>query len=468
MSFQKLAKQFKKVHFIGIGGIGMSAIANILSDIGILVQGSDLNDSKNIENLKKRGIKCFIGHNSANIDQNIDLIVTTSIIKDNNPEIIAAKNNNIKIISRADMLVNIMSMKRGITVAGTHGKTSTTAMIAVLLEEAQKDPMVINGGVINYYNSNAKMGNGDYVVAESDESDASFVKLPSFIGVINNIEAEHLDFYGGDFSLVKKYYMQYAAQIPQDGLLALGTDDIEVKNIYNQIKDQDNITTFGLDENSDIFAKNISFSPLGAKFDAVIKKKNLIIKELSLPLYGYHNILNSLSAIAIANYFNFSENLIRQAFSKFAGVKKRFTKTGEVNGVTIIDDYAHHPTEIKTTLRAARDLVKNNKVITVFQPHKHSRVKDLFNEFCHSFNDADIVIVADIFKVGQEIKNINQEVIIDGIINSGHKNVIKLNNKKDLANIIKASSNKGDVVVCVGAGSISGWANELPDKLKNL
>ncbi len=468
MSFQKLKNKFKKIHFIGIGGIGMSAIANILSDIGILVQGSDLSEGKNIDVLRKKNIKCFIGHDAANIDKDIDLVIITSIIKDDNPEIIAAKNHNIKIISRAQMLANIMSFKRGITIAGTHGKTSTTAMAAVLMEEAKKDPMVINGGIINYYNSNSKMGNGDYIVAESDESDASFVELPSFIGVINNIEAEHLDFYGGDFSLVKKYYMQYATQIPENGLLVLGTDDEEVKKLYDKIKDQENITTFGLSENSDIFAQNISFSTAGAIFDVTIKKKNLTIKELSLPLYGYHNILNSLAVLAIANYFNFSENLIRQAFSKFAGVQKRFTKTGEVNGVTIIDDYAHHPTEIKTTLRAARDLVKNNKVITVFQPHKHSRIKDLFNEFCHSFNDADIVIVADIFKVGQAIKSINQEVIIDGILKSGHKNVIKLNDKKDLTNIIKASSNKGDVVVCVGAGSISSWANELPDKLKNL
>ncbi len=464
MSFENL-KNLNKVHFIGIGGIGMSAIAEILSNLGVKVQGSDVKIGSNIDNLQKKNIKCFIGHDGKNIDDNISLVVITSIIKDDNPEIIAAKNKGIKIIPRADMLAQIMKEKIGITVSGTHGKTSTTAMIAILLEVAKKDPTVINGGIINYYKSNAKIGNGDYLVAESDESDASFVRLPTFIGAINNIEPEHLEFYGGDFEKVKAYYLQYAQQIPENGLLAIGIDDKEANKIYQKLKNQKNITSFGFCENADIIAKNISFDEKGAVFDVQIKKSNKIIKGLFLPLYGNHNILNSLVAIAVANYFNFSEQLIREAFSHFQGVKKRFTKTGEVNGVTIIDDYAHHPTEIKTTLRAARNLVKNHKVIAVFQPHKHSRVKDLFNDFCASFGDCDLVIVADIYQVGVAIENINQDALIDGIIKAGNKNVIKLNDKSELPKIIKSNSKSGDIVVCVGAGTITNWANELPSLL---
>ncbi len=465
MPFKNLKNSLNKVHFIGIGGIGMSAIAEILTNIGIKVQGSDMKSGKNVDNLMKKGIKCFIGHDGANIDSDIDLIVITSIIKDDNPEIIAAKEKGIKIIYRADMLSQIMQEKKGITVAGTHGKTSTTAMIAVLLEIAKLDPMVINGGIINYYQSNAKIGNGDYLVAESDESDGSFVRLPSFIGAINNIEPEHLDFYDGSFETVKEYYLRYAKQIPQDGLLAIGIDDKEAKNIYKNLQEQDNIITFGFIKEADIIAKNITFDSNGVTFDVENKKSNKLIKNLFLPLYGRHNILNSLVAVCVAHYFNFSEKLIREAFSKFEGVKKRFTKTGEVNGVSIIDDYAHHPTEIKTTLQAARNLVGNSKVVAVFQPHKHSRVKDLFTQFCSSFNDADLVVVADIFKVGEVIENINQESIIDGISKMGHKNIIKLNNKNELPAIIKSNTKSGDIVVCVGAGSISSWANELPSLL---
>lgn len=458
-------KKLKKVHFIGIGGIGMSAIAQILTNFGIKVQGSDINHSSIIQNLEKNGIKCFIGHDAKNIENDIDLIVITSIIKDNNPEVIAAKEKGIEIIFRADMLAQIMQEKKGITIAGTHGKTSTTAMVGVLMEVAKTDPTVINGGIINYYKSNAKIGDGEYLVAESDESDGSFVRLPTFIGAINNIEPEHLEYYGGDFEKVKEYYLNYAKQIPENGLLAIGIDDKEANLLYQKIKDQSNIVTFGLNEGADIVAKNITFNQNDTVFDVYLSKSDRIIKQLRLPLYGYHNILNSLVAIAVADYFNFSEELIRAAFLEFKGVKKRFTKTGEVNGVTIIDDYAHHPTEIKTTLKAARNLAKNHKVITIFQPHKHSRVRDLFHDFCSSFVDCDIVVVADIFKVGEITQGINQDVLVDGIIKAGNKNVIKLNNKDELPAIIKSNTNSGDIVVCVGAGTITNWANELPELL---
>jgi UDP-N-acetylmuramate--alanine ligase len=465
MLFKDIAKEFKKIHFIGIGGIGMSAIAKILHEIGLEVQGSDLHYSNNIQDLERNSIKCFIGHDSSNIDGNIDLVVISSIIKPDNEEFLAAKEKSIKVISRADMLAKIMASKKGVTIAGTHGKTSTTAMVGVLLEIAKMDPTIINGGIINYYNSNSKLGKGNFLVAESDESDASFVKLPTFIGAITNIEAEHLEYYGGNFQIVKDYYLQYSKQIPQNGLLALGIDNEEVANLYNKIKDQPNIITFGFTSEADIVAQNLTYNADGIIFDVLIKKNLKLIKSIFLPLYGKHNVLNSLVAIAVANYLGLEESLIKKAFLSFKGVKKRFTKIGEVNGVTIIDDYAHHPTEIKATLEAAKNIVKNNKIIAIFQPHKHSRIRDLFNEFSESFSDADIVIVSDIYRVGQEIKGINKESLISEIVSRSNKNVIALNNKDELPAIIKSNSKKGDIVIFMGAGDITLWANEIINKL---
>ena len=461
-----LKNNLKKVHFIGIGGIGMSALAKILNSVNIKVQGSDIKKGNNIANLEKSGIDCFIGHDAKNISDDIDLVVITSIIRNNNPELVAAKAKNIKVIFRADMLAQIMSYQKGITIAGTHGKTSTTAMVATMLDIAKKDPTVVNGGIMNYYQSNYKIGNGDYIIAESDESDASFVRLPSFIGVINNIEPEHLDFYGGSFDKAKEYYLKYAKQIDPNGLLAIGIDDMEAHKMYKKLKQQKNIITFATDKEADIMANNIDFDTKGTTFDVKMPDGRLI-EKLFLPLYGKHNVLNSLVALAIANHFNIAESVIREAFKNFLGVKKRFTKTGQVNGFSIIDDYAHHPTEIKFTLKAARNLAQDKKVIAVFQPHKHSRVQDLFDEFCNSFADADIVIVADIFKVGHVIEGVNKESLASGITKLGNKDVVILEDKSKLPHIIKSNAKEGDIIVCLGAGDITNWAHELPDLLTN-
>ncbi|MES2676805.1 MAG: UDP-N-acetylmuramate--L-alanine ligase [Pseudomonadota bacterium] len=470
---QKYSQKFSpgKIHFIGIGGIGMSAIALILHKIGCQIQGSDLSQNNNTRNLEKLGIKCFVGHAAENLTDDVVLVVETSIVKPNNPELIKAKSRNIPVLRRADMLAQIMAEKQGITVAGTHGKTSTTAMIAVLLETAGLDPMVINGGIINHFGSNAKFGEGKFLVAESDESDASFVDLPSFIGVVNNIEPEHLEFYGGDFELVKTYYQKYIEQIPENGLVAMCIDDLVVKKLYQDLsKTQKNLVSLSIkDENADYFGFNISLAAAGLKFDVRIKKNGDIIKDIKMPAYGIHNVKNALAPVAIGIFLGLTEEKIKEGLMNYSGVKRRFTKTGEVNGITIIDDYGHHSTEIKAVFGAARAILPDHKLIVVFQPHKYTRTRDLFDEFCNAFTNVDTVIIADIYSAGQEpIAGATQDALIAGIKKTGHKNVIKLNSENDLPQLIKEQAKPGDMVVCIGAGSISNWANNLPAKLKEI
>ena len=473
MSFVNLKNRYSsgKIHFIGIGGIGMSAIALILHKIGCQIQGSDLSQNNNTKTLDALGIKCFVGHKEENITDDVVLVIETSIVKTTNPEFVKAKSRNIPIIRRADMLAEIMSEKQGITVAGTHGKTSTTAMIAVLLESAGLDPMVINGGIIYYFGSNAKFGEGKFLVAESDESDASFVDLPSFIGVVNNIEPEHLEFYGGDFELVKSYYQRYITQIPASGLVALCIDDPEVKKLYQNLSTtQQNLVSLSVnDENADYFGFNISLAASGLKFDVKIKSNGYIIKDIKMPAYGIHNIKNALAPVAIGIFFGLSEAQIKVGLMNYSGVQRRFTKTGEVNGITIIDDYGHHSTEIKAVFKAARAILPDHKLIVVFQPHKYTRTRDLFDEFCNAFADVDTAIIADIYSAGQDpIAGITSDVLIKGIKKTGHKNVLKLNSENDLPQLIKEQAKSGDMVVCIGAGSISNWAHNLPQKLKEI
>ncbi len=465
-------KKQRKIHFIGIGGIGMSALAFILRKWNIAVQGSDLKENYLTEKLRASGVKYFVGHDAKNVDQDVSLIVQTSIIKTNNPEILEAQNRNISIMTRAELLALIMQEYYGITIAGTHGKTSTTAMVSVLLDDANLKPTVINGGIIHYFQSNSKVGEGKYLVAESDESDASFVNLPTKIGAITNIEPEHLEFsgYQGSFEKQKACFEQYVSQINQDGLCVICIDDLESNKLYEKLKSsKKNLLSYSITKPADIIAKNISMDINGITFDVVFKN-NEEIKSIKMPIYGKHNASNALIAIAIGKFLGLENNQIKQGLSKFNGVKQRFTKVGEFNGVSIIDDYGHHPTEILTTLKAAREIVaKENKVICVVQPHKYSRVRDLFSEFCNAFFDADILIVCDIYSASQSpIDGINQDSLIAGIKKAGHKNVIKLNHENDLANILKPLITKGDMIFCTGAGTITNWAKNLAEQLQKL
>ncbi len=465
-------KKQRKIHFIGIGGIGMSALAFILRKWNIPVQGSDLKENYLTEKLRASGVKYFVGHDAKNVDQDVSLIVQTSIIKTNNPEILEAQNRNISIMTRAELLALIMQEYYGITIAGTHGKTSTTAMVSVLLDDANLKPTVINGGIIHYFQSNSKVGEGKYLVAESDESDASFVNLPTKIGAITNIEPEHLEFsgYQGSFEKQKACFEQYASQINQDGLCVICIDDLEANKLYEKLKSsKKNLLSYSITKPADIIAKNISMDINGITFDVVFKN-NEEIKSIKMPIYGKHNASNALIAIAIGKFLGLENNQIKQGLSKFNGVKQRFTKVGEFNGVSIIDDYGHHPTEILTTLKAAREIVaKENKVICVVQPHKYSRVRDLFSEFCNAFFEADILIVCDIYSASQSpIDGINQDSLIAGIKKAGHKNVIKLNHENDLASILKPLITKGDMIFCTGAGTITNWAKNLAEQLQKL
>jgi UDP-N-acetylmuramate--alanine ligase len=469
MNFQDL-KQQSKVHFIGLGGIGMSALAFILRELNVAVQGSDLSENYLTQKLRDAGVEYFLGHDAKNISDDVSLIVQTSIIKAANPEIIQAQKRNIPIITRANLLAMIMQEYKGITIAGTHGKTSTTGIVSLMLEIGGLDPTVVNGGVIHYFGSNSKIGKGQYLVAESDESDASFVALPSFIGAITNIEPEHLEFsgYAGCFEKQKSCFEKYVSQIPDEGMCVLCIDSPEVEKIYEKLKSsKKNLVTYSMTKDADLVAENIDMDIHGLTFD-VIFKNGRKIKNIKMPSYGKHNASNALVAIAIAEFLGLSDAQIVKSLAAFNGVRRRFTKVGEYENVAIIDDYGHHPTEISTTLKAARHLVgSQKKIICVFQPHKYSRVHDLFNEFCGAFVEANCVIVADVYSAGQSpIAGATQDDLVAGIIKAGHKNVIKLPSEKDLAKIVKSQISSGDIIFCTGAGSITYWAAALEEQLK--
>jgi UDP-N-acetylmuramate--alanine ligase len=463
-------KQQKKVHFIGIGGIGMSALALILREWKIPVQGSDLKEGYIAEKLRAAGVLYQIGHREENLSTDVSLVVQTSIIKADNPEILAAKSRKIPIMTRAELLSCVMSKYIGISIAGTHGKTSTTAMVALMLEANEFDPTVINGGIVHHYKSNSKIGSGKFLVAESDESDGSFVNLPTKIGAITNIEPEHLEFtgYGGSFEKQKSYFEQYLRQIPKDGICALCVDCQETEKLYLKNQQQGNLVSYSITKNADISAQNIVASCSGLTFD-IFFKNGEVIKSAKINALGKHNVANSLVAVAIAKFLGLNNQQILNGLALYSGVKQRFTKVGEFNGATIIDDYAHHPTEIAATLESARIIAGKNQVICVVQPHKYSRLRDLFSQFCTAFFEADIVVVSEIYSAGQEpIQGFNQDRLIEGIRNSGHKNIFKLTSEKDLAGLLKPLIKSGDVVLCAGAGNITLWAADLQKSLLAL
>lgn len=464
-------KSQKKVHFIGIGGIGMSALALVLREWKVPVQGSDLKESYVSDKLKAAGVTYFIGHDAKHISDDVSLIVQTSIIPAENPEIIRAKELKIPIIARADLLAAVMSDYHGISIAGTHGKTSTTAMVALMLEANDFDPNVIDGGIINFYGSNSKIGKGKFLVAESDESDASFIKLPTKIGAITNIEPEHLEYvgYAGDFEKQKACFEKYVSQISEDGLCVLCVDSPEVEKIYLKYKNQrKNLVSYSIAKEADVVAKNIIASPEGLRFDILFKNGEKI-EDAKIAAYGKHNASNALIAVAIAKFLGLDALQIKKGLALYSGVKQRFTKVGEFNSALIIDDYGHHPTEIAATLQSARIVAGKNKVICVVQPHKYTRLRDLFKEFCVAFFEADIVVVTDIYSAGQQpIDGVNHDSLVEGIKKSGHKNVIKLEHETKLAITLKPFISSGDVILCTGAGTITRFAASLQKELENL
>ncbi|MBI1776976.1 MAG: UDP-N-acetylmuramate--L-alanine ligase [Proteobacteria bacterium] len=458
------------VHFIGIGGIGMSGIAEVLHNLGYAVQGSDLSEGGNVKRLIDKGIKVKVGHRAENLGD-ASVVVYSSAVKPDNPEMVAARQRLLPVVRRAEMLGELMRLKWSIAVGGTHGKTTTTTMIASVVEAAGLDPTAIIGGIVNAYGTNARLGSGEWLVVEADESDGTFVKLPATIAVVTNIDPEHLDFYG-TFEAVQDAFASFVANIPFYGFAALCIDHPVVQALIPKVADR-KIITYGMSPQADVRAVDIRLSPSGARYDVIINDRargeSRTLVDMRLPMVGQHNVQNSLAAIAVANEMGIEEEVLRRALGSFAGVKRRFTRTGEVGGVTVIDDYGHHPVEIAAVLKAARGACPSGQVIAVVQPHRYTRLKHLFEDFCTCFNDADCVVVADVYAAGEQpIEGASRDALVEGLRARGHRSVVALEKPEDLAALVAATARPGDLVVCLGAGSITNWANGLPRELQRL
>ena len=457
------------LHFVGIGGIGMSGIAEVMHNFGYKIQGSDISENANVERLRKLGIKVFVGQHDKNLDGAWGIVVSTAI-KPDNPEVVAARAMKMPLIKRSEMLAELMRLKWCISVAGTHGKTTTTTMVSAVLDEANYDPTVINGGIINAYGTNARLGEGDWMVVEADESDGTFIKIPSTVAVVTNIDPEHLDFYG-DFENAKAAFEIFVKNVPFYGFSVMCIDHPEVQALIGKVVDH-RIITYGFSVQAEVRGTNISFNEGSAHFDVEIRNRNdggiSLFKNIVMPMPGRHNVSNALAAIAIAHELGISSEIIRRTFSKFLGVKRRFTFVDKVKGITIIDDYAHHPVEITSVLSAAREAY-TGRIIAVMQPHRYTRLKSLFDEFCSCFNNADTVIVAPVFAAGEQpIQGAGQDDLISGLRRSGHREVIKITKPEELPKTISDITSSGDLVIYLGAGSISAWAYLLPDALREL
>jgi len=457
------------IHFVGIGGIGMSGIAELLHNLGYAVQGSDRAENHNTRRLSAMGLPIAIGHGETNLGD-AQVLVVSSAVNTDNPEIVAARKRLVPVVRRAEMLAELMRLKWSIAVGGTHGKTTTTSLVAAVLDAADMDPTVVNGGIINAWGSNARLGSGEWVVAEADESDGTFVKLPATIAVVTNIDPEHLDHYGS-FDALREAFASFVTNIPFYGFAALCIDHPEVQAMIPKVLDR-RVVTYGFSPQADVRAIDLEFAADGVRFDAVITGRGTgqsrTVDRLHLPMFGRHNVQNALAAIAIANEMDIDDAVLRKALAGFEGVNRRFTKTGEVGGVTIIDDYAHHPVEISAVLGAART-AGSGQIIAVVQPHRYSRLRDLFEEFCACFNDADAVLVSEVYAAGEEpIEGISREALVDGLRAHGHRHVAPLPAPEHLAGLIRDLAHPGDFVMCLGAGSITQWAHALPDALRNL
>jgi UDP-N-acetylmuramate--alanine ligase len=454
------------IHFVGIGGIGMSGIAEVMANLGYRVQGSDMSDNANVRRLRGLGIPVSIGHAAENLGE-AAVVVISSAVKDSNPEVADARARLIPVVRRAEMLGELMRLRWSIAIAGTHGKTTTTSLVAALLEAAELEPTVINGGIIEAYGTNARLGQGEWMVVEADESDGTFTRLPATIAVVTNIDPEHLDFYG-DFDVARKAFQTFVENLPFYGFATLCLDHPEVQALIGRIRDR-RIVTYGFSPQADVRAVHLRYDGAVAHFDVEIKDRIdgqvSVINGLRLPMPGSHNVQNALAAIAVAHEMGLSDESIAKGLAGFKGVKRRFTCTGIVNGVTIIDDYGHHPVEIAAVLKAARS-VTAGRVIAVVQPHRFSRLQSLFEEFCTCFNDADMVMVAPVYAAGEApITGIDRDALVAGIRTHGHRNVLALAGPEALAPLVARHARSGDYVVCLGAGTISAWANALPAEL---
>jgi UDP-N-acetylmuramate--alanine ligase len=455
------------IHFVGIGGIGMSGIAEVMHRLGYKVQGSDVADSYVVEKLRKEGIPVSIGHDADNLGD-AAVVVCSSAIKDGNPEMQAATERRLPRVKRAEMLAELMRMQKTVAVAGTHGKTTTTSMVAALLDAGGLDPTVINGGIINRYGSNARLGKSEWWVIEADESDGSFLRLDGTIAVVTNIDPEHLEHYGS-FDGVKDAFVEFVENVPFYGLAVLCVDHPEVQAIIGRVRDR-RIVSYGFSALADVRADNVQPVPGGSRFDAVIldrEGERRTIADVHVPIPGRHNVQNALAAIAVALELGISDEQIVAGFARFDGVKRRFTHVGEVEGAVVIDDYAHHPTEIRAVLAAAREGAAG-RVIAVMQPHRYTRLQSLMDEFQNAFNDADVVFVTPVYPAGEEpIDGVDSAALAEGLRAHGHRMVRAVDDLDDLCLNLRDLAAEGDMIICMGAGDITKWAASLPSCLSD-
>ena len=461
-----VATDIGTIHFVGIGGIGMSGIAEVMHNLGYSVQGSDIAEGYVVEGLRQRGIKVLIGHAAANLGD-AAVVVTSTAVKRDNPEVVQALENRIPVVRRAEMLAELMRLKRTVAVAGTHGKTTTTSMIAALLDAGGVDPTVINGGIINSYGSNARLGASDWMVVEADESDGSFLRLDGTIAVVTNIDPEHLDHYGS-FDAVKDAFVEFIENVPFYGCAVLCIDHPEVQAVIPKVRDR-RVITYGFSAQADVRGEHVTPIPGGNRFDVALRQRDGSFRKIEgveLPMPGRHNVQNALAAVGVTVEMGCSDEEIRTGFGKFGGVKRRFTKVGEVDGITVIDDYGHHPVEIRAVLAAAREGVEG-RVIAVVQPHRYSRLRDHLEEFQGAFNDADVVYAAPVYAAGERpLEGIDSAALVAGIKARGHRSAHEIASADDLAQALADTAQVGDIVVCLGAGDITKWAAGLAGAIK--
>ena len=459
----KLPLDVGAIHFVGIGGIGMSGIAEVLINHGYQVQGSDLKATPITDRLATLGATIFVGQKAENL-ANAEVVVISSAIKPGNPELDEARAKGLPIVRRAEMLAELMRLKSNVAVAGTHGKTTTTTMVSALLDEGGLDPTVINGGIIHAYGSNARMGKGEWMVVEADESDGTFNRLPATIAIVTNIDPEHMEHWGTIENLRQGFY-EFVSGIPFYGLAVCCTDHAEVQALVGRLTDR-RVVTYGFNAQADVRVMKLTYKNGMAHFDVALQAEGLVIEDCELPMPGDHNVSNALAAVAVARHLGMKKEEIRAALKKFGGVNRRFTRVGEVNGVTIIDDYAHHPVEIAAALRAARQATEG-RVIAVHQPHRFSRLSHHFDEFCACFNDADVIGISDVYAAGEApIEGASRDDLVAGLVRHGHRHARAVGSEDDLERLVREQAKPGDMVICLGAGTISAWANVLPARLK--
>jgi UDP-N-acetylmuramate--alanine ligase len=465
----KLPRDIGPIHFVGIGGIGMSGIAEVLINLGYTVQGSDAADNANVKRLRDKGAQVTVGHAAANIGEAAVVVVSTAIRRDN-PELMAARAQRLPVVRRAEMLAELMRLKSCVAIAGTHGKTTTTSLVATLLDAGNFDPTVINGGIIEAYGTNARLGAGDWMVVEADESDGTFLKLPADVAIVTNVDPEHLDHFK-TFEAVQDAFRSFVENVPFYGFAVMCTDHPVVQQLVGRIEDR-RVITYGENPQADVRLVDLDHADGASRFTVLFRDRvgetAHEIKELKLPMPGRHNALNATAAIAVAHELGVDGEAIRGALAGFGGVRRRFTRTGEWNGIPVIDDYGHHPVEIAAVLRAARESTRG-QVIAVMQPHRYTRLAALFEQFSSCFNDADTVIVAHVYPAGEApIPGADRDALVQGLRARGHRQVVPLDAPQELARIVGRLAQPGDIVVCLGAGNITQWAYALPGELAAL